>query len=400
VGAIVRVNSGGFRERATARRSPRAVLVLATGLCLGLLPMASAPAAVHAEIRSDGPLTRVAVSPDLNCAVEHVLDSVPEFYADTACATLLATGGTLFRPEDIPAGNGAGPFTAFAPLSQSAVTGAGTRRDPLTIETAVAAGDSGLTLTQVDTYVAGDEYYVTTVTVTNSTPATVEATLYRAGDCFLQDSDFGYGSVDEASGTVSCVGVDAETGGPGVRVEQWVPLSAGSSYLQAHFYEVWEQAGAQLPFPNTCRCDELIDNGAGLSWPLSVPAGGTVTHAHVTAFSPDGRPPKPTSLSADPAVASLATDVVGSAVLAPQFSATLTAAAEPVAGQLVRMVVDGTEVCAAMTGADGRATCGDAASLVGVVTVGGYEAVFDGAVQFLPSTGSAGLLTLDGAPVP
>ena len=66
-----------------------------------------------AEIISSGSLTRVAISPDLNCAVNHAGDIDPEFYGDTAYGTLVAVGGTLYRPADIPAGGSASPYEAL-----------------------------------------------------------------------------------------------------------------------------------------------------------------------------------------------------------------------------------------------------------------------------------------------
>lgn len=50
------------------------------------------------SITSPGPLSSITISPDLNCAVNHVADTVGEFYGDTACATLLAANGVLYGP--------------------------------------------------------------------------------------------------------------------------------------------------------------------------------------------------------------------------------------------------------------------------------------------------------------
>ena len=45
-------------------------------------------------ITSAGPLTSVGISSVLNCSVNHTGDSFGEFYNDTACGTLVASGGT------------------------------------------------------------------------------------------------------------------------------------------------------------------------------------------------------------------------------------------------------------------------------------------------------------------
>ena len=61
---------------------------------------AAATAAVLAglSITSPGPLSSITISPDLNCALNHIADTVGEFFGDTACATLLAANGVLYGP--------------------------------------------------------------------------------------------------------------------------------------------------------------------------------------------------------------------------------------------------------------------------------------------------------------
>ncbi|HYR12605.1 MAG TPA: post-COAP-1 domain-containing protein, partial [Mycobacterium sp.] len=61
--------------------------------------------------------------------------------------------------------------------------------------------------------------------------------------------------------------------------------------------------GAKLPFPDTCACGSFIDNGAGLSWSLTVPAGLSLTVSHFTTFSPLGLAPLSTTKTADAATA-------------------------------------------------------------------------------------------------
>ena len=95
------------------------------------------------KILSAGPLTRIEITNDLNCAVDHTGDSAPEFYGDTACGTLVAVGGTLYGPADIPAGESASPRTPFTPVSQTGVLGAGTVGDPYRIVTVVDHRDDG-----------------------------------------------------------------------------------------------------------------------------------------------------------------------------------------------------------------------------------------------------------------
>ncbi|HUG82932.1 MAG TPA: cell wall-binding repeat-containing protein [Euzebya sp.] len=275
----------------------RGVVVLLLGLVLALLPTVPALAQAQAIEVPAGELTRVEIGELLNCAVNHIDDSQGEFFGDTACATLVATGGTLFGPANIPAGGAASPRTTFTPVSQSPVMGSGTQRDPFRIETVVDLAGTALRITEVDSYVAGEESYRTDVRLSNTGNTGVTGILYRAGDCFLQDSDSGFGRLDP-NGAVSCVASDETGTQPGDRIEQWLPLTPGSRAYEAGFSEVWARIGAQQPFDDTCRCEELIDNGAGLSWEFSLAPSETSTYAHLTTFSPLGRVPLSVSKTA------------------------------------------------------------------------------------------------------
>ena len=254
-------------------------------------------------ISSAGPLTSIAITSDLNCAVNHAADTEGEFFADTACATQIAVGGTVYGPASIPAGNSPTPFT---PVSQTPVAGTGTSADPFRITTVVDVGTTGLRITQTDSYVVGEESYRTDVQVANTGGAAQSVTVYRAGDCFLQNSDLGFGRVDPtpAGNAVACVAVadpDATTPAPGSRIEQWLPITPGSHYYHARYSEVWGQVASALAFPDTCRCADYIDNGAGLSWDLTIAAGGSTSVSHLTTFSPTGNLPLTMAKTADQA---------------------------------------------------------------------------------------------------
>ena len=264
-------------------------LISTTGLVVGLTLVS--PAGFAAEIQSAGPLTSVVTSPDLNCAVNHTGDAAGEFFGDTACGTFLAVNGTLFSPADVPGGlalNG----TPWTPLSQS-TTGTGSPVDPFKIVTDVAAGGTGVTLTQTDTYVLGSESVRTTDVIHNGSSART-VTLYRAGDCFLNDSDSGLGQVNNLSGAVAC-----KSPGSGL-IEQWLPLTAGSRYFEDGFSELWAAVNSKLPFPNTCQCGHAIDNGAGLSWTPTLGAGASTSVSSLITFSPTGAAPLTMSVTASP----------------------------------------------------------------------------------------------------
>lgn len=250
-------------------------------------------------------MTEITITPDLNCDVRYLGDSSPEWYGATACATLVSVGGVLYGPASIPAGSGATGvlgYTAFTPVSQS-LTGDGSAATPYTITTVVALGSTGIQLTEVDSYVAGQESYRTDVTLVAPGGA-VNAKVYRGGDCYLQDSDFGLGEL-HAGGSPVCRALPGSAAPD--RIEGFYPLTAGSHHIVDNYDAVWTAIGTQQDLPDTVlagTAPDGYDNGIALSWAVSVPAAGGVTLSHLTVFSPLGAAPVVFTKTADEATVS------------------------------------------------------------------------------------------------
>jgi hypothetical protein len=285
------------------RINPRhggAVAVLAV---LGFIAAPAGAAVPFQEIGSAGPLTSVALGNDLSCQVAHTGDAGLELFPPTAkpgdCGTFVAVGATLYAPNfgahDGTATSSLGAFTPLSPVSQTPVGGSGTAGSPYRVTTVAGVGTTGLRVTQVDSYVIGQESYRTGVTLQNSSGAPVTGVLYRAGDCYLQGSDTGYGFVDAGAKAVGCSVNASNT--PPARIEQWFPLTGGNQYMEGGYSEVWAQIGTHGPFPNTARATEAIDNGAGISWSFSVAPGAQATYSHYTTFSPTGNTGPPVAPS-------------------------------------------------------------------------------------------------------
>jgi hypothetical protein len=270
---------------------------------IGFALAGSAHAAVpFVDITSAGPLTSVTLGNELGCQVAYSGDARFELFPSSTkpgdCGTFVFTAGTLFAPNlalhDNSSASSIGPSTPFTPVTQTAVSGAGTSASPFKVTTIADAGASGLRVTEVDAYVVGQESYRTDTTLTNGAAAPAEGVLYRAGDCYLQDSDTGFGFVDAAAGAVGC-SINANNS-PAARIEQWYPITRPNQYMQARYSEIWTQIGTHAPFPDTTRATESIDNGAGISWTFAIPAGASSTYSHYTTFSPRGiagPPPTP-----------------------------------------------------------------------------------------------------------
>ena len=263
-----------------------------------------------ADIVSAGPLTHVLLGNDLSCQVQHIDDAPDyEFYGPDIfpadAGTFIALDGVLYAPDFInhdytSAGFFLGAYTPFTPLSQTPVTGSGTAADPFKVITVVDVAATGLLIQQTDTYVIGQEHYTTEVMISNTGAGTASGVLYRAADAFLGGSDTGYGFTELFSGNRNAVAcsVNPDNMPPG-KIEQWIPLTGGNNYFQNEYDTVWSAIGSQAPFPDTCACTDFLDNGGGLSWNFSIPAGGSATYSHVTTFSPLGLEGLVTSKTAD-----------------------------------------------------------------------------------------------------
>ena len=238
---------------------------------------------------------------NLNCSANHTGDTAGEFYNNTSCGTWLSVsgleGGVLYGPALQAT---AYTPTAYTPVSQTAVTGTGTTANPFKVVTVVDAGGNGVRLTQTDTYTTGLESFRTDVSVSNTSGSSKTIRIYRAADCYLQNSDAGYGSLDPTTGAVACT-----TGTtPGSRIEQWFPITAGSHAYEANYSAVYGQINAQAPFDDTCGCTTQQDNGAGISWDATLGAGASKTFSSLITFSPLGV--QPLSMSITPSATTVA----------------------------------------------------------------------------------------------
>jgi hypothetical protein len=282
--------------------------------------------AAQATITSVGPLTQIIVSDTLSCQVAHRDDQQFELYPPSSeagsCGTFLAMGNTVYGPV-----SGNATSIPWTPASQSPVAGSGSASDPFHVVTAVEAPDIGIRVHQTDTYAVGSQSYQTDIEITNASAEPRVGILYRAGDCYLQEDDDGYGRVD--NGAPACI-VDPANGR---RIEQWTPITPGSHFFEGYYDEAFSIIRAQQQYPDRCDCDTLQDNGAGLSWSVNLGAGQSVVISHETFFSPVGRGPvqqsfqdsvpDPTKISLDPVVIASSVAVTAGVIMLVPFPSAL-----------------------------------------------------------------------------
>src|SRR5205085_10181492 len=130
------------------------------------------------------------------------------------------------------------------------VSGAGTAASPYKVTTVVDAGTSKVRLTQTDTYVVGQQGYRTDIALENKALSSTNVVVYRAGDCYVNNDDKGFGQVDTATGAVSCLGATTSPSGahtPNSRLEQWLPVTSGSKYLESSYSAVWAAVLSRNP---------------------------------------------------------------------------------------------------------------------------------------------------------
>src|SRR5215469_15739696 len=217
-----------------------------------------------------GPIRSVHIGPDLTCQVN--LGTPASEWASSGttnhCGTFLALANTMYRPGSLSAEV---TGTSYAKLSQSAVTGSGTVASPFKIVTEVRA-DTRATVTQTDSYVNGNDYYSTSLTVTNITANALSGTLYMAGNCSVSGNTNGYGVVNGTS--PACAATQAANS----RGTTLIPLTSGNTYEYNTSTNITARLDTRSPLQNTCNsCNTLIDNDIAISWPVSVGSGQSQT---------------------------------------------------------------------------------------------------------------------------
>ena len=263
-------------------------------------------------------LTILTTNTDLSSSVYN--NGQLQVYGGNAYGTFVAvddgsaqTSWPLFGPASVPAGSGATsrpPYAAWSGATQT-TSGTGTAAAPWKIVTTGAlAGTTGITVTQTDTLIDPNEFYRTDITVSNTSATAKTIILYRAMDCHLGASDSGFGML--AGNTVGCIRRDTaalpsnstDPTQPISRVEQFMDLTGGAKKELNNYGSIWSIIGQRGEYSDQCKpnCDAYQDNGMGLSWRITLPAGSSRTFSQNTLFSPTGTFPLTSAATATPAV--------------------------------------------------------------------------------------------------
>jgi hypothetical protein len=156
--------------------------------------------------------------------------------------------------------------------------GRGTEERPFKVTTVVDVVDTGLRIIQIDSYVVGQNFYTTKITVKNRGTSRQDVVLYKFGDCYLNGTDGNtIGKVVQSSlgRAPACESTDPNLP---EEVLSLLPRSGGYTYTAGDLDAIYDAPEIQVPYGNTCEpCRVMIDSGVGLSWKFSIGRGDSKT---------------------------------------------------------------------------------------------------------------------------
>jgi hypothetical protein len=227
-------------------------------------------------------VTDYDVDDELKCSAYTSEDEHSEFFEDDACGTFAAVDGQVYGPDDIPAGDDVNDVAIPWTLDSQDLDGSGSQQDPYVETTVADAGDTGVELTETDTWASGSSIIATTYALKNTDVQSHDVIVYHGFDCYAAEDDHGSGRDNGAGSSVACIhDFDDNT----YLVEGLSSTSGTSHSVEAFFGDVWSDIASGTDLPDTCRCDETIDNGEALSWSYSLDPGDTGTAASRLSFS-------------------------------------------------------------------------------------------------------------------
>ena len=236
------------------------------------------------SIITSGPLTKVQIGNDLNCAVNYLDDTDGEFLDDTACGTFVSVDGQIFGPDDVPGNYSERSY--YTPIGQSLEHFG----DTWAIATQVRLGTTGVSLYERDQYTPGDNYYDTSFSIVVS-EGQHHVVVFHAADCYIAGDDNGYGYVPPDGIGVGC---QALTNTSRTAVFSGKSYAQYWQWIEGSSSEVWWWIGTGKPFPDTARSQpsDEHDTAAGLSWDLGVlQPGAKVSEQSTLAFGSSAAPP-------------------------------------------------------------------------------------------------------------
>jgi len=289
-------------QRSTRYVGPLALALLLLGSLLAINPGASlaqqgskgqeqtAPPQTKDRQSSANPSAAVVITGNPinitvndNTSVDLKYNTSSQYFGGNAEGAYLwytnTAGVVVYGPGTVPAGN---TVSDWVPISNN-VSGSGTAASPFRATTVVQAGGGEVQMTQVITYINGQNFANFTFQVTAPTTATWN--LFHAADLYTQGNDTGYAYL-ALNG--SSVDVGGRSGNPGSSFYQFFrALTPASHYMEASYRTIWDAIGSfSGPGPGfndttLSQTIDPVDNGAGLQWDRT----GSATISDLVAFN-------------------------------------------------------------------------------------------------------------------
>jgi hypothetical protein len=233
------------------------------------IPQQPATPAAPATVTITGSPLTIVVGDDTSMQVTNsAVPGTGQFYPPDCTAGQTADSGvfagiagTIYGPDfnNHPCGSASNSYTAWTPVSLSAVTGTGSASDPFTVVIVANAGTTGVQLTETLTYVNGDPKATISLSFIAEGTATVDA--FVGSDLFLANNDrgFSFGAANGAGGhgaNSSCQLLQYAI--------EWQGTTPATAWTAQGYSSVWGEisAGALDDAVDTA----CIDNGAALEW--------------------------------------------------------------------------------------------------------------------------------------
>ncbi|MFC4223783.1 Ig-like domain-containing protein [Lysinibacter cavernae] len=251
-------------------------LIAAGAVTIGPAPAPAASAAVTTGVitSTNGPLNRIALNAGFNQQVWN--------------NSIMPETGTFFPKTDANGASnsyirvfaGASTTAATFPAGTQSFGGDGTRSNPYFIQTVSTstASPAGITVTERLTYVEGDAFWRSDVTMRNTGATAQTLSYYRYADCTLAGQDSGVAAISATA--TECRG----TAGNNV-VIALMPITEGANLQAGHYSAIATRVLNNRGLTNTCidsdganlaeKCGTTSqDNAFALSYQSQVLAAG------------------------------------------------------------------------------------------------------------------------------
>ncbi len=135
----------------------------------------------------------------------------------------------------------------------------------------------GISLTEVDSYVIGNDSYRTDITITDtSDPFSVSGQLYHAADCLLRGSDTGFGAPEPSqTSAINAACTPNLLGNPASALEEFVPITTTDSFwTETTPANIWSDTGVQDgSLSDQCDCRSNENNADAIEWTWALQMG-------------------------------------------------------------------------------------------------------------------------------